>query len=145
MACIYDLVKHQQQVHHVGEDQTVFDAASEMVGWNVGAVAVLRNNELVGIFSERDIMKRVVVEGLDPRTTKVSQVMSANPLTVPAGESIEKCMVLMKEHSFRHLPICDNKKLVGMVSLRDLLLHDVSEKDHEVRSLRAYIHSTPDM
>src|SRR5579871_2820221 len=61
MARIFDLVKHQQQVHHVLENQTVFDAASEMVGWNVGAVAVLRNDELVGIFSECDIMKRVVV------------------------------------------------------------------------------------
>jgi len=105
-------------------------------------LSVLRDGELVGIFSERDIMKRVVADGRDPARTRVSEVMTARPLTVDMRESIEHCMVLMKEHGFRHLPICDGKKLQGMVSLRDILLRDLTEKDEEVRMMRAYIHGS---
>jgi CBS domain-containing protein len=109
---------------------------------NVGAVPVLRDGELVGIFSERDIMTRVVAEGRDPARTRVSEVMTAHPLTVDFRDSIEHCMVLMREHGFRHLPICDGKKLKGIVSLRDILLRNLTEKDEEVQMMRAYIHGS---
>lgn len=141
MAKIYDLIKDNQP-HTITADQTVLEAAREMVAGNIGAVPVLRDGELVGIFSERDIMKRVVAAGLDPARTRVSEVMTADPLTVDMREGIEHCMVLMKEHGFRHLPICDGKKLKGIVSLRDILLRDLTEKDEEVRMMRAYIHGS---
>jgi CBS domain-containing protein len=108
---------------------------------NVGAVPVISNGELVGILSERDVMNRVVAEGLDPQTTTLRQVMTPTPLTVGASESVENCMVLMKTHGIRHLPIVEGNVLVGMVSLRDILLHEVSEMDGEVRAMRAYIQS----
>jgi CBS domain-containing protein len=110
---------------------------------NIGAVPVLRDGVLVGIFSERDLMKRVVVEGLDPRTTRVDKVMTLAPLTVSPQEEPEACMLLMRNHGFRHLPVCDGKGLVGVISVRDLMLHDIDEKDHEVRMMRAYIQTTP--
>jgi len=143
MSKIYDLIQ-DKEAHTIRADQTVLEAARQMVANNIGAIAVLREGELVGIFSERDIMKRVVAEGRDPARTRVSEVMTANPLTVDMRESIEHCMVLMKEHSFRHLPICDGdgKKLIGIVSLRDILLRDLTEKDEEVRLMRAYIHQS---
>ena len=141
MSKIYDLVK-DYELHTITADQTVLEAAREMVAHNIGAIPVLRDGELVGIFSERDIMKRVVAEGRDPARTRVSEVMTANPLTVDVRESIEHCMVLMKEHGFRHLPICDGKKLKAIVSLRDILLRDLTEKDEEVRMMRAYIHGS---
>lgn len=141
MAKIYDLIKDNQP-HTITADQSVLEAAREMVASNIGAVPVLRDGELVGIFSERDIMKRVVAAGLDPARTRVSEVMTADPLTVDMREGIEHCMVLMKEHGFRHLPICDGKKLKGIVSLRDILLRDLTEKDEEVRMMRAYIHGS---
>jgi len=141
MSKIYDLVK-DYELHTITADQTVLEAAREMVAHNIGAIPVLRDGELVGIFSERDIMKRVVAEGRDPARTRVSEVMTANPLTVDMRESIEQCMVLMKQHSFRHLPICDGKKLKAIVSLRDILLRDLTEKDEEVRMMRAYIHGS---
>ena len=81
--------------------------------------------------------------GKDAREAKVADVMTPNPLVVTADESFEKCMVLMKQHGFRHLPILDGAKLLGLVSLRDLLLHEVDEKDGEVRMMRAYMHSVP--
>jgi CBS domain-containing protein len=141
MSKIYDLIK-DNATHTVTADQTVLEASRQMVANNIGAVPVLREGELVGIFSERDIMKRVVAEGRDPARTRVSEVMTANPLTVDIRDSIEHCMVLMKQHAFRHLPICDGKKLKGMVSLRDILLRDLTEKDEEVRMMRAYIHGS---
>jgi len=142
MPSIYDLVK-DHETHSVEAEQTVLDAAQRMVEHGIGAVSVLRNGELVGIFSERDIMKRVVAEKRDPAKTLLSEVMTSNPLVVDVRESIENCMVLMKEHNFRHLPICDGKKLKGLVSLRDILLRDLTEKDAEVKLMRAYIHSGP--
>jgi CBS domain-containing protein len=140
MSQIYDLLK--EEPHCVAANETVLEAARLMVAHNIGAVPVLRDGELVGIFSERDIMKRVVAEGRDPAHTRVSEVMTTNPTVVDVKESVEHCMVLMKEHGFRHLPICDGKKLKGFVSLRDILLRDLTEKDEEVRMMRAYIHQS---
>jgi CBS domain-containing protein len=141
---IIDLIK-DQETYRADTDQTVFDVAQAMVDRNIGAVPVLRDGLLVGIFSERDLMKRVVVEGRDVRTTRVFEVMTEDPLTVPPEQDVETCMFLMRRHNFRHLPICDGRRLRGVISLRDLLLHDLTEKDDEVRMMRAYIHSTPDL
>jgi CBS domain-containing protein len=124
--------------------QTVLETARAMVERNIGAVPVLQNGKLVGIFSERDLMKRVVAEARDPRSTCLAEVMTEDPLTVNMNEELETCMTLMRRHSFRHLPVCHDGQLVGMVSLRDILLHDLNEKDDEVRMMRAYIHSVPD-
>lgn len=141
---IYDLINNQETYRADGQ-QSVLDVAQAMVVRNIGAVPVLRGGLLVGIFSERDLMKRVVAEGRDPRNTCVEEVMTEDPLTVNPSESIENCMLLMRHHGFRHLPVCEGKQLLGIISLRDLLLHDLTEKDYEVRMMRAYIHSTPEM
>ncbi len=142
MCSIYDLVR-DQDTYRADANQTVLAVAQAMVDRNIGAVPVLADGLLVGIFSERDLMKKVVVEGRDPTRTRVGEVMTPDPLTVAPSEELEACMVLMRQHGFRHLPICDGKQLKGMVSLRDIMLRDLTEKDDEVRMMRAYIHSTP--
>jgi CBS domain-containing protein len=140
---IRDLLKNQvtvsAQIH-----QTVLEVARLMVEHNIGAVPVLARGELIGIFSERDLMNRVVVEGKDPACTPVSEVMTGDPLTVAPNDSLETCMTLMRRHGFRHLPVCSGSELRGVVSLRDILLHDLDEKDDEMRMMRAYLHSTPE-
>jgi len=141
---ICDLIKNQE-TYRADAAQTVLDVARAMVARNIGAVPVLRDGVLVGMFSERDLMKRVVVEGRQADTTRVGEVMTSEPLTVSPEETLENCMLLMRRHGFRHLPICDGKQLRGLVSLRDLMLHDLNEKDDEVRMMRAYIHSTPEV
>jgi len=141
---IYDLINNQDTYRADGS-QTVLEVAQAMVARNIGAVPVMRDGVLVGIFSERDLMKRVVAEGLDPRTTRLEEVMTEDPLTVSPSETVENCMVLMRRHGFRHLPVCEGKRLLGVVSLRDVLLHDLTEKDYEVRMMRAYIQATPEM
>jgi CBS domain-containing protein len=142
MASIHDLIR-DRETYTVNAEEMVLAAARFMVERNIGAVPVLERGELAGIFSERDIMKRVLAAGRDPRTTPVSEVMTRDLTTVPPGESLENCMLLMREHGFRHLPVCEGKRLVGLVSLRDLLLRDLTEKDAEVKMMRAYIHSDP--
>jgi CBS domain-containing protein len=141
---VYDLI-NTQHTHRADANQTVLEVAQAMVERNIGAVPVLRDGLLVGIFSERDLMKRVVVEGRDPRTAKVEEVMTEDPLTVSPDESLENCMLLMRRHGFRHLPVCEGRELRGIVSLRDILLHDLNEKDHEVRMMRAYIQASPEV
>jgi CBS domain-containing protein len=140
---IRDLLKNQviisAEVH-----QTVLEVAGLMADHHIGAVPVLEGGQMVGIFSERDLMNRVVVAGRDPARTSVGQVMTDDPLTVAPDDPLETCMTLMKRHGFRHLPVCAGRELKGVVSLRDLLLHDLDEKDDEVRMMRAYLHSMPD-
>jgi CBS domain-containing protein len=138
MHTISDLIKGRE-ILSVTSGQLVMEAVQYMVEHHIGAVPVLRHGDLVGIFSERDLMVRVVGEGRNATTTLVDAVMTSDPLAVPPETSLEECMILMKAHGFRHLPICHNRKLAGVISLRDLLLHDVEEKDVEVRMMRAYI------
>src|SRR5579862_5414083 len=132
MPPIYDLVK-DRRVYSVEAESTVLEAARFMMEHNIGALPVLRDGELVGIFSERDIMNRVVAVGRMPGTTQVSEVMTTNPKSINASETIENSLFLMREFGFRHLPITDGKQLKGLVSLRDLLLRYVSQKEAEAR------------
>src|SRR5580704_9067400 len=134
MSHVYDLVK-DRRVHSIEADKTVLEAARFMMEQRIGALPVLRNGELVGIFSERDIMNRVVAVGRLPGTTKVSEVMTANPKAVDVSESIENCLYLMREFGFRHLPIVDGKELKGLVSSRDILLRYISLKEAEQRRM----------
>ena len=132
MALIYDLVK-DRKVLTTDADSTVLEAARFMMEHRIGAVPVLRNGELVGIFSERDIMNRVVAAGRAPGTTKVSEVMTSNPKTVGMDETIENCLFMMREFGFRHVLITDGKNVKGLVSLRDILLRYVGEQERERR------------
>lgn len=140
---ICDLIKNQD-TYQAELGHSVFETVCAMVERNIGAVPVLHNGRLVGIFSERDLMRRVVAEGRDPRFTCVAEVMTDDPVTISTSEDLENCMAVMRRQGFRHLPVCHEGNLVGIVSLRDILLHDLNEKDDEVRMMRAYIHSMPD-
>jgi CBS domain-containing protein len=132
MAQVYDIVK-DRRVYSVDADTTVLEAARFMMEHNIGALPVLRNGEIVGIFSERDVMNRVVAAGRMPGTTKVAEVMTANPRSISVDETVENCLFLMREYGFRHVPITDGKQLKGLVSLRDILLRYVSQKEADAR------------
>jgi CBS domain-containing protein len=138
MASISQLIKGHE-LFWVDAQANVMDVVVAMVQRNIGAVPVLRNGQLVGIFSERDLMKRVFVEHRDPAETAVSEVMTTEPFVVAPDTSLEQCMVIMKTRGFRHLPICDGDKLRGLISLRDILLHEVDEKDDDLKMMQAYI------
>jgi CBS domain-containing protein len=141
MATIRDLITNRT-IRYVQPNQTVFEAASYMVDSNVGAVPVLEDAKLVGIFSERDIMRRVVTEGRDPLTTRIAEVMSTEVHSVEPSASSEEAMCVMQTHSVRHLPVCEGSTLVGFLSLRDLLRCHLDEKSGEAEAMRAYIQTS---
>jgi len=132
MATLRELVK-DRRLYAVESTRTVLEAARYMMEHNVGAVPVLRDGDLAGILSERDIMNRVVAVGRTPGTTAVTEVMTVNPRAVAADESIEECLFIMREFGFRHLPIMDGKELKGVVSLRDVLMHQAAEIERQSR------------
>ena len=141
MSKIRELLK-DRPTYHVDADLSVLEVVHYMVDHNVGAVPVLRQGELAGVFSERDLMKRVVAGARSPGSTKVSEVMTPRPHSVSEDESIENCLFLMREHGFRHLPVVEGKQLKGFLSLRDLLLHNLKQKDSESRMMSNYIQQT---
>jgi len=132
MTTLREIVK-DRRVYSIDAGRTVLEAARYMMEHNVGALPVLRNGELAGIFSERDIMNRVVAVGRTPGTTSVAEVMTANPRAVPVDESVEECLFIMREFGFRHLPIVDGKELKGLVSLRDILMRQAAEIERMTR------------
>ncbi len=140
MATIRELLR-EREVYSVQFNNTVREVATFMAERNIGAVPVLHDSELVGVFSERDVVRRVLLENLDWSTTPVSEVMTEEPLTVVPDDDVEHCMLLMKQHNFRHLPVCENGNLTGFISMRELLLHDLDAKEIEVRMMRAYMNA----
>src|SRR5215472_16100186 len=120
MSRVADLVKDRRALS-VRSDQSVLEAARLMTEFNIGAVPVMRGDEVAGIFSERDIMRRVVAAGRSPATTTVAEVMTARPLVLSPEESVDQALFVMQEHGFRHLVVCDGKDLKGVISLRDVV------------------------
>jgi CBS domain-containing protein len=132
MATLRDVVK-DRKVYSIDAGRTVLEAARFMMEHNIGALPVLRNGELAGIFSERDVMNRVVAAGRTPGHTAVSEVMTANPRAVNVDETVEECLFIMHEFGFRHLCIVEGKDLKGLVSLRDILMHQAGELQRQSR------------
>ena len=130
-------------VYTLSPDMTVAQAAAYMAERRVGAVSVVENERLAGLFSERDLLKRVVAAGRDPRATRVSEVMSSPVLTADAEEPPGACLERMKKANIRHLAVLSQGRLMGLVTLRDLLLADITEKQGELTLMRAYIDYAP--
>ena len=126
MSSLREIVK-DRKVYSIDAAGTVLEAARFMMEHNIGALPVVRNGEFAGIFSERDIMNRVVAAGRTPGHTAVSEVMTANPRAVNLDESIDECLFIMHEFGFRHLCIVEGKELRGLVSLRDILMNQAGE------------------
>jgi CBS domain-containing protein len=141
MATIRDLLVNRT-IHYVQPQQTVLEAAKYMVDCHVGAAPVLDGTTLVGVFSERDIMSKIVTKGRDPQSTHIAEVMSTSLRTLAPDSTCEDAMVMMQANSIRHLPVCEGSTLVGFLSLRDLLRHILEEKSGEADQMRAYIQTS---
>jgi CBS domain-containing protein len=143
MKTIGSLVEGRTELYRLSADQTVREAARYMTERRVGAVCVLDGSRLAGVISERDIMGRVVAPGLDLDATRVGDAMTRDLVVAQAADSHEDGLRRMKQAGCRHLPVVNGDQLLGMVSQRDLLQVDLSEKDEEIRWLNAYIHFIP--
>ena len=124
-------------------DAPVIDVAVAMSEGRIGAIPVMDGERLVGIFSERDLMTRVVVPGRDAHATRVEEVMTHRVVTASLDESVDRCLDKMKSAGCRHLPVIHDGRVVAMLSMRDLLRDEIDEQGEEIRSLRAYIHQAP--
>ena len=109
------------QVHCVNPDACVSDVVAEMHQLNIGAVMVMRDGEPTGIFTERDLLHRVVAMGSDPKSIPVSAVMTSKVMSVAPEGAVEVAAILMHKRGFRHLPVMENGRLVGILSVRDVL------------------------
>ena len=114
-------------------ETTVSEAAKRMLSQNVGAVLIVDRKHLIGIFTERDAVFRVIAQGLDTRTTPLAAVMTAPPVTLGPEKSYGHALVLMQEHRFRHVPIVENGNAIGIVTARDALDPELEEYVSEQR------------
>jgi len=122
---------------------SVLEVARIMTDARVGAIPIVEGERIVGIFSERDLMTRIVVEGRDPQRTLVLEVMTHEVLTAAPDDTRSECLERMREARCRHLPVLERGRLVAVLSMRDLLRDEIEEQDEEIRGLRAYLHQTP--
>ncbi|MBI3268586.1 MAG: CBS domain-containing protein [Planctomycetes bacterium] len=134
MQTVSDVLKGRT-LFSVQRGQTVFQVARFMSEKKIGAVVVLEGDRLAGLFSERDIMNRVVAQGRDPAKTVVDDVMTKEVVVAEAGDSWDAALAQMKKINVRHLPVIDGGRLVGMLSLRDLLLSTIEVKEEEIKWL----------
>lgn len=129
---IREIIAHQK-ILSAPETMTVREAAIRMAEAKVGAMLILDHGKLTGIFTERDMLNRVVAKRLDPDATPLSQVMTSDPRTISADKPLAHALVMMDEGGYRHVPVMDNDQPVGMVSARDALGAELIEFENELQ------------
>ena len=130
-----------QVVHSVAPQSTVIDAIRKMNTERIGAVLVMDGDQLAGIFTERDVLCRVVDEGRDPTTTNVADVMTTQPVVVKSTTTVAEAMAVVSEKRCRHLPVVDESRLVGLVSSGDLTHWVTRNQEYHIQDLVNYITS----
>jgi CBS domain-containing protein len=130
-------------VWQISPEATVFDAIKLMADKNIGALPVLSNGRLTGIFTERDYTRKIALAGKTSKQTLVKEISSPAVVTVDPQESVEECMRLMTEHRVRHLPVMQNGELVGIVSIGDLVNYIISAQDAMIAQMESYIGGSP--
>jgi CBS domain-containing protein len=141
MSTVADILVHKKaDVITILSDETVFEAISVMVNRNVGSIVVTdEDNSILGIFTERDYLRRTVLENLSPKTTIIRDVMSRNVISVDPNRSVDQCLAIMTNEHIRHIPVIENGRLAGIVSMGDLVKHLYLERGFEIKSLTDYI------
>ncbi|MAT98106.1 MAG: hypothetical protein CL608_13250 [Anaerolineaceae bacterium] len=133
------LRKRELEVWTIGPDDTVYQALQVMADKNVGALPVMEAEKLIGIFSERDYARKVILHGRSSKELLVKEIMSSRVAYVRPNQTIDDCMALMTNLRIRHLPVLDGDALVGMVSMRDVVEDIISEQDFIIEQLVNYI------
>ena len=140
MRQVKDLLKSKgNKIWSISPESSVFDALQLMAEKDVGVLLVLQGDELVGIFSERDYARKVILKGKASKDITVKDIMSTKVLYVSPEQTLEECMALMTEKHLRHLPVYDDKKLVGLISIGDVIKSIISGQQIEISQLENYI------
>lgn len=140
MATVRDILRKKgYEVYRIAPEATVFEALNLMAEHNIGALLVTTGEKIDGIVSERDCIRKVDVKGRIARDTKISEIMTRDVITVEADQPLEECMGLMIDKNIRHLPVCEGTKLLGLLSVRDVLREVVEVQQMMLSELERYI------
>ncbi|HDS1737093.1 CBS domain-containing protein [Pseudomonas sp. BP8] len=142
MKTVEEILKTKSQhqtVYTIGPDQSVLEALKMLAEKNVGALPVVENDQVVGIVSERDYARKLVLKGRSSAATPVSEIMTRTVITVDLKKSLDDCMNLMTDRHLRHLPVVSDGKLLGLLSIGDLVKETIAEQASLIRQLEQYI------
>jgi CBS domain-containing protein len=131
--------KKGSEVYSISPESTVYEALEAMAQHNTGALLVMSGEEMAGILSERDCVRKVELAGRDVRKTRVADIMTSDVITVKCDQPLEECMSLMLEKGIRHLPVYDDQELMGFVSVRDVLREMIEMQQIMLHELERYI------
>ena len=129
-----------REVHSIAPDARVFDALKLMADKSVGALIVMEGGRIVGILSERDYARKVILHGKSSHDIQVRDIMTSKIITVHPGQTVEECMGLMTEKRIRHLPVTEGERLIGVLSIGDLVKEVIAEQRQTIEQLESYIH-----
>ena len=133
------LDKKGNEIHAVSPDATVFDAIKLMSERGVGALLVMQDDQLMGVISERDYTRKVILKGRSSSSTTVQEIMTGNIITLAPDSNVDQCMALMNENQIRHLPIVENGRVMGVVTIMDVIKNILSEKEFIIEQMESYI------
>ena len=129
------------EIHGIGPDASVFAALKLMAEKDVGALVVTEGGRLAGIISERDYARKVILHGKSSHDLAVREIMTAKVVTVHPGQTVEDCMGIMTARRVRHLPVVEGERLIGVLSIGDLVKEVIAEQEQTIKQLASYIHS----
>jgi CBS domain-containing protein len=142
MKTVQEIIERKRpRLLSIGPDATVYDALKSMADHDVGALVVLEQDRLVGIFSERDYARKVILHGKTSRETLVSEIMITRVLWIGPDQTVDQCMALMTDKRVRHLPVMERGQVVGLISIGDVVKEVISEQRFVIEQLEQYIHS----
>ena len=131
--------KKHKEIISIAPNRPVFDALVILAEYKIGALAVMEGDKLVGIFSERDYAREVILQGRSSKTTQIAEVMTAKVITGKPDDMVDKTLNLMSEKRFRHLPVLEGDKMIGMLSIGDLVKETIAYQQRLIAGLESYI------
>lgn len=133
------LDKKGRHIISIAPDKSVLDAIKLMAEKAIGALVVMEDDQLLGILSERDYARKVIIKGRSSKTTKVAEIMTSDVLTATSSQTVNDCMNLMTDKKIRHLPVVEDDAVIGMISIGDLVEAIISDQQEEIEQLEHYI------